>query len=258
MQPQRERPCLRMSNVTPPRPVLVEACVESPSEAMDAQAAGAARVELCASLVDGGTTPSAGSIAVTVERLTIPVVVMIRPRGGDFTAVATERDTMVRDIEVAQLAGAAGVVAGVLTPERRVDREAMRAIVDVARPLPVTFHRAFDFTRDLDEALDDLLALGIDRVLTSGGADTAVAGAARLASLRDRAGARLVVMAGGGVRAGHVARLVAASGVTEVHARPTRSIAAGDGAPSARAARIAAARDGLDPDALRELVRALA
>jgi copper homeostasis protein len=247
-----------LSNVPPSPPILVEACVESPSEALDAELAGASRVELCASLGEGGITPSAGSIAVTVERLAIPVFVMVRPRGGDFTADDVELDTMVRDIEVAQLAGAAGIVAGVLTRERRVDREAMRAIVDVARPLPVTFHRAFDFTGNLDEALDDLLALGTARVLTSGGADTAMQGATRLASLRQRAGGALVVVAGGGVRADHATRLVSASGVVELHARPVRSIAAADGAPSTRAAGMAGARDLLDAEGIRALVRALA
>jgi copper homeostasis protein len=154
-----------------------------------------------------------------VASLAIPVFVMIRPRGGDFVYDANEVADMVRDIDAAAAAGAHGVVVGALRPDATIDADVMRRLIDRARPLPVTCHKAIDATRDPIEALDDLLALGVDRVLTSGGADTAAAGAATIARLVAGASEALVVMAGGGIRAHNVAAIVEATGVREVHAR---------------------------------------
>jgi copper homeostasis protein len=198
-------------------PVLVEACVESAPSALVAASAGVGRVELCANLVEGGTTPSAGTIALAAERLTIPCFVMIRPRGGDFCYSPDELEIMGRDIDTARDAGADGVVFGCLAPEGIVARDATAALVDRARPLPVTFHRAFDLTRDPVEALDTLLALGVDRVLTSGQRDAVTDALPLVRDLVDRAGRDLVVMPGGGVRAENVAAVVAATGAREVH-----------------------------------------
>lgn len=201
--------------------VLVEACVDTVGSAVAAEVGGAGRVELCAELGEGGTTPGPGTIALARERVRIPLFVLVRPRAGDFLYDADEVEAMRRDVVFARGVGADGVVVGALTADGRVDAGVTRALVDAARPLAVTFHRAFDVARDQDEALDALLALGVDRVLTSGGAPSALAGAPRLAELVRRAGDRLAVLAGGGVRAEHAAALVAAAGVREVHVRGT-------------------------------------
>ncbi len=200
-------------------PVLVEACVDTVESALAAAAGGAARVELCANLVEGGTTPSAGAIALARERLGLPLFVLVRPRGGDFLYGADEVAVMRRDVEAARRLGADGVVVGALTPDGRVDAAVTRALVDAARPMAVTFHRAIDAARDAAAALEVLVALGVDRVLTSGGAASAVEGTAALAALVRQAGGRLAVLAGGGLTAETVGPVVAATGVREVHVR---------------------------------------
>lgn len=198
---------------------LFESCIDAYEAAEASARGGAGRVELCAGLDVGGTTPDAATIARTVAAVAIPVFVMIRPRGGDFVYDAGEMAAMEADIARARAAGAHGVVFGALRPDATLDADAMRRLIDRARPLPVTCHKAIDATRDPLEALDVLLALGVDRVLTSGGADTAAAGAATIARMVARAGEALVVMAGGSVRAHNVSALVRATGVREVHAR---------------------------------------
>lgn len=199
--------------------VLVEACVDTVGSAAAAEAGGAGRVELCADLLEGGTTPSPGTITLARERLGIPLFVLVRARAGDFLYDRDEVEAMRRDVAFARAAGADGVVVGALTADGRVDAAVTRTLLDAARPMAVTFHRAFDVARDQDEALDALLALGVDRVLSAGGAPDARTGAPRLAALVRRAGGRLGVLAGGGIRAEHVAALVAATGVREVHVR---------------------------------------
>ena len=162
--------------------VALEACVETLGEALAAQRAGAARVELCAGLVEGGTTAGAGTMAAVLDRLTIPVFVMVRPRGGDFLYDADDLAVMLQDIAAAKRAGAHGIASGALAPDGTIAEEQVRRLRDAAGSLPFTFHRAFDCTRDLERSLDALLRLGVDRVLTSGGAPTALAGADRIAS----------------------------------------------------------------------------
>ena len=173
------------------RRVKVEICVGDVASAIAAEAGGADRVELCDNLAVGGTTPSAGTIAESCRRLSIPVHVLIRPRGGDFVYSEPEFAVMRRDIEMAKALGAAGVVLGVLTPEAAIDRDQTASLIALARPLAVTFHKAFDQTRDPLEALETLIALGVDRVLTSGGRPTALEGVETLANLVDRAGGRI-------------------------------------------------------------------
>ena len=199
------------------QPILVEACVDSLDGALAAARAGAGRIELCAGLVEGGTTPSAGLMALVGERSSVPVFAMIRPRGGDFLYSPAELDIMVRDIMIARQAGTQGIVIGALTRDGSVDVHATRALVGAAAPLPVTFHRAFDLTQDLGEALDVLIACGVQRVLTSGGARRAGEGIARLASLAARAADRIVVMAGGGISAESAAAIVDRTGIRELH-----------------------------------------
>jgi copper homeostasis protein len=147
------------------------------------------------------------------------VFVLIRPRTGDFLYSAAERDVMLRDIAMAKSLGASGIVIGALTAEGDVDVETTRTLLEAARPMQVTFHRAFDFARDQDAALADLLKLGVDRVLTSGGAPTALEGAAVLKQLVVRAGDAMTILAGGSITSSNVADVVRASGVREVHVR---------------------------------------
>ena len=179
-------------------------------------------MELCDALFDGGTTPSAGMIAACKEAVSIPVFVMIRPRGGGFVYSEPERDVMRRDIVAARELGADGVVIGGLRPDGTVDVALVRSLIEAAQELPVTFHRAFDLTPSLADSLDSLADAGVHRVLSAGGASRAVDGATALAELVRQAGSRLVVMAGGGLREENVRTLVSVSGVREVHVRLTR------------------------------------
>jgi copper homeostasis protein len=199
--------------------VLIEACVDAIDAALEAEKGGAGRLELCGELLQGGVTPSAGLIGAVRDRVRIPLFVLIRPRTGDFLYSADERDVMLRDIALAKSLGAEGVVIGALTADGDVDVETTRALVDAARPMQVTFHRAFDFARDQNVALDALIQLGVDRVLTSGGASNALEGAASLKRLAERAGDALTILAGGSITASNVAEIVRASGVREVHLR---------------------------------------
>lgn len=196
---------------------LIEVCVNSTESAIASQAGGADRVELCENLFEGGTTPSAGSIAVARERLDIKLHVMIRPRGGDFLYSELELAIMHRDIETAKALGADGVVFGLLTPEGDIDVPLTRQLVECARPLSVTFHRAFDVARDPMAALDALIDTGVDRLLTSGQEASVVEGAEMIAELIRRAGERLIVMPGAGFNERNVARIVAQTGAREIH-----------------------------------------
>ena len=210
-----------MSGSLPPSsPVpLVEACVDTALDACEAGVGGAGRLELCGSLSAGGTTPAAGMVAEVRELVGLPLHVLIRPRGGDFLYDAAEFARMLRDIGEARQLGADGVGVGALARDGQVHFEGLRRLVDAARPLTVTFHRAFDSARDPAEALDVLVELGVDRVLTSGQAPTAEAGIPILAELVTESAGRVVVMAGGGIRANNARRVVEETGVREIHLR---------------------------------------
>jgi len=197
--------------------IVLEACVDSVESAAAAVAAGAHRVELCANLVEGGTTPSVGAIERAAGDLGADVMVMIRPRGGDFVYSRRELAVMERDIEAAQTAGAAGVVFGCLTPEGEVDRDAVRTLVQEANPLKVTFHRAFDVCRDPHEALESLVDLGVDRVLTSGQRGSAPEGLDLIAALVSAADDRIVVMPGVGITAANIMAVAKATRAREFH-----------------------------------------
>jgi copper homeostasis protein len=199
--------------------LLIEAVVETVDAAVAAERSGARRLELCARLELGGTTPDEATIARIAKVATIPVFALIRPRGGSFIYSAPEIDAMRRSIAVAAARGAAGIVLGVLRPDNRVDAERTRALVQAANGLPVTFHRAIDETPDLLEALDCLIDAGISRVLTSGGSATAVEGVELLARLVERAGSRLIVMPGGGIRAHNVREVLVRTRAREIHTR---------------------------------------
>jgi len=203
-----------------PSGLVLEACCDSVATARAAQAHGATRVELCGP-GDGGTTPSLGLLVQVRALLRIPLFVMVRPRAGDFVYDADELEVMANDVVTARVLGADGVVLGPLRPDGTVDARALATLVTLARPLRVTFHRAFDRTPDPEAALEVLLAQQVDGVLTAGHAPTALAGAPRLRAWQARAGDRLEVMAGGGVRADHARTLVDTGGLRALHARGT-------------------------------------
>jgi copper homeostasis protein len=203
-------------------PVLVEACVDSVASALAAERGGAKRLELCDGLHDGGTTPSAGMISAVKIAVRIPVYVLIRPRGGGFVYTDEEVGVMRLDVEAARMLGADGVVIGALSREARVDIERVKLLVAGAAELPVTFHRAFDLARDLDEAAEALARNGVSRVLTSGGAAKAVDGIERIAALAGRWSSDIEIMAGGGVREENIREIVERTRVHEVHVRGTR------------------------------------
>jgi copper homeostasis protein len=207
------------------RPLItIEAAVESVESAIAAEGDGAGRIELCANLGVGGTTPTAELIAAALEKTELPVFVMIRPRGGSFVYSTAEIAEMTRDIERARSMGIGGIVTGVLEPDGGVDVDRTRSLVESAAGLPVTFHRAFDRTKNLPDALEQLIEIGVARVLTSGGAPTAVDGASAIAALVAQTRGRIVILAGGGVREHNVGDLLARTGVGEVHARDVRGI----------------------------------
>ena len=202
--------------------VLVEACVDSVVSAVAAERGGARRLELCDNLFDGGTTPSAGMISAVKAAVRIPVIVIVRPRGGGFVYSQDEVSVMRLDIEAARMLGADGFAIGALTKDARIDVAQVRELMRHTGGLPVTFHRAFDLVRDQGEALEVLIRERITRVLTSGGAATALEGVESIAKLVGRAAGQIVVMAGGGVREETVQEIVHRAGVSEVHVRGTK------------------------------------
>ena len=199
--------------------ILIEAAVESVEDAHAALAGGADRLELCADLDAGGTTPAHTLVTQVLAQVSVPVLVMIRPRAGGFVYSRGELARMRDDISVAIERGASGVVLGALDYSGRIDAHATRDLIAAARGHAVTFHRAIDDTPDVLTAIDTLASLGATRVLSSGAARSAIEGADTLAAMVERAGDALRVVAGGGVRAHNVAALVQRSGVREVHAR---------------------------------------
>ncbi|NOT10192.1 MAG: copper homeostasis protein CutC [Gemmatimonadales bacterium] len=203
--------------------ILLEACVDSVVSARNAEAGGARRLELCANLVEGGTTPSIGMLAGARDAVGIPIFVLVRPRGGDFLYGADEIRVILRDIAEMKARGADAVVIGALDREGQVDRNVIGRLIEAARPLAVTFHRAFDLARDPIEALETLIELGIERVLTSGQAPTAEQGIPLLRELVQRAEGRIVLLAGGGVNASNARRIVEETGVRELHLRGSRT-----------------------------------
>jgi copper homeostasis protein len=197
--------------------VTIEICVGDVESAIAAEVGGADRVELCDNLAVGGTTPSAGAIAEACRWLSIPVHVLLRPRAGDFVYSERELAVMRHDIEAAKALGAAGVVLGVLTGESAIDRDRAAALIALARPMSVTFHRAIDQASEPLEALDALMAIGVDRVLSSGGRPTALEGMDTLKALVARAADRIAIMAGGRLDLDNLDTIVRTCQLAEIH-----------------------------------------
>lgn len=206
---------------------LIELCVEGIDGFLAAQDAGADRVELCASLVEGGLTPSLATIRAAVKAAKIPVHVIIRPRGGDFLYSETEFETMVEDIAALRGEGVSGVVIGCLTPDGRIDEARTKRLVEAARPMSVTCHRAFDMTADAGEALEALIRCGVDRVLTSGQRDTALEGLAILKAANEQAAGRIVIMGCGALDADTIRAVRDGAGLAELHFAALKTVPSG-------------------------------
>ena len=204
-----------------------EICANSVASCIAAQEGGADRVELCAGIPEGGTTPSFGMIRNARENISIALNVIIRPRGGDFLYSESELREMVYDIQAAKELGADGLVFGCLRPDGSVDMEAMSVLMEAAGDTPVTFHRAFDHTSDPFKALEDIISLGCTRILTSGCRPTALEGAELLAGLVEKAGDRIIIMPGCGVREGNIAEIARLSGAREFHFSARESVESG-------------------------------
>ena len=200
-----------------PAHITLEVCIDSVGSALAAERGGAHRVELCDNLIEGGTTPSMGMIRAVARHTRLDVMVMIRPRGGDFLYDDLEFETMAEDIRAVRALGIRGIVLGLLTADGHIDTGRTAQLVELARPMEVTFHRAFDMTADPLRALDDLMAIGVDRILTSGQEATAYEGRELIATLIQRVGDHLSIMPGGGVNERNIGPLIAATGLRECH-----------------------------------------
>jgi len=197
---------------------IIEICANSAQSCVEAEQGGAHRVELCAAISEGGTTPSYGEI-VTAQRLTsnIDIHILIRPRGGDFLYTLPETEAMLYDIDMARQLGVQGVVVGCLTATGDIDIPLLHRFVQAAKPLSITFHRAFDVCRDPFVALEQLIDAGCDRILTSGQQPDAVKGIPLIAELVRCASGRIIIMPGSGVRPDNIARIEAETGAKEFH-----------------------------------------
>lgn len=206
---------------------ILEICAGSVESAIAARDGGAQRIELCAALEIGGITPSAGIIAEARKVEGLALNVIIRPRGGDFLYNSYEAESMIHDILLCKELGADGVVIGALTADGDIDTSLCRRLIDAADGMSVTFHRAFDMCRNPQQALEELIALGCDRVLTSGQATTAEAGIPLLKELVEQAAGRISIMPGCGVNSGNAARILQETGAKEIHASARKSVGSG-------------------------------
>ena len=202
----------------------LEICVDSIESALNAQLAGADRIELCDNLIEGGTTPSYGTIISARSNLNIMLHVIIRPRGGDFLYTDTEYDVMRRDIEVCGESGADGIVTGILTADGKIDIDRTASLVEFARPMSVTFHRAFDMCADLVKGLESIIQSGADRLLTSGQKKTAIEGSDLINKLIKQAQGRIIIMPGSGIDDHNIASIAKATGASEYHLTGRKTI----------------------------------
>ncbi|TCD01746.1 copper homeostasis protein CutC [Pedobacter psychroterrae] len=205
--------------------VNMEVCANSLASALAAQEGGAVRVELCDNLPEGGTTPSYAQIALARRLLSIKLYPIIRPRGGDFLYTDLEFELMKEDIRICKALNSDGIVIGILNADGSVDMKRCAELVELARPMQVTFHRAFDMSSDLFIALEDIISLGCERILTSGGEASAITGATVLAKLIEQANERIIIMPGAGITNANIAELIKITGAIEFHASARSSAA---------------------------------
>lgn len=198
----------------------IESCIA-------AQDAGAHRIELCDNPSEGGTTPSYGFIKAAREKLSINLYVMIRPRGGDFLYSDDEFKIMMQDIELCKQSGCDGVVLGILTPDGNVDKKRCRQLVDYAYPLGVTFHRAFDRTKDPFQSMEDIIEMGCERILTSGLHPKAIDGVEIIKQLILQADDRIIIMPGSGVSSRNIKSLAENTGAVEFHSSASMCVTRG-------------------------------
>jgi copper homeostasis protein len=197
--------------------MIIEIVVYNIESARMAQQGGADRIELCDNPGEGGTTPSLGMIQRVRQQVNLDLFVMIRPRGGDFLYNDDEFEIMKTDIMAAKRAGADGVVFGILTADGKIDTRRCTELIQLARPMPVTCHRAIDMTKDISQAMEDCIGCGFDRILTSGGKLKAIDGVEAIANLQKTSNNRIKIMAGSGVSEENVKQLVRKTGVSEIH-----------------------------------------
>ncbi|MCR9182964.1 MAG: copper homeostasis protein CutC [Flavobacteriaceae bacterium] len=197
--------------------MLLEICAANIQSAINAEKAGAHRIELCSELAVGGITPSFGTLKTVLETVSLPVFVLIRPRSGNFIYTEDEFEVMKADIRQSKSMGCAGIVSGVLNADNSIDFERTKELVEVSTPLPFTFHRAFDCVNDPMEGIDQLAEIGVNRILTSGQQATAEDGLRLLVQLKEKANKRLIVLPGGGINAEN-AKLFKQNGFLEIHA----------------------------------------
>lgn len=204
--------------------INMEVCANSLRSALAAQEGGAIRVELCDNLPEGGTTPSYAQIAHAKKILTLQVYPIIRPRGGDFLYTDLEFELMKEDVKICRTLNCDGVVIGILKADGSIDKERCRELVELAGPMGVTFHRAFDMSNDLFTALEDVIDLGCERILSSGGEASALLGAGVLSALISQAGGRISIMPGAGINTANIAGLIRQTGAKEFHASARKAV----------------------------------
>lgn len=197
--------------------ITLEICTDSVISCLEAQRGGATRVELCSGLFEGGLTPSAGLIYLVRKQITIGLHVLIRPRGGDFCYSDIEMEVMLRDIALAKEAGCDGVVIGILNPDGTINMEKTRVLMAAAYPMSITFHRAFDMTPDPFVALENLIQLGVHRLLTSGQEKSVLEGTELISQLVNQAQGRLIIMPGGGITDRNISRIQRETNAREFH-----------------------------------------
>ncbi len=195
----------------------IELIAFSIQSCIDAQEAGAHRIELCDNAGEGGTTPSYGFIKAARNILNIDLYPIIRPRGGDFLYSNDEFDMMKSDINVCKVFGCNGVVIGILNADGSIDKKRCKELIELAKPMKVTFHRAFDRANDLEKALEDVIEIGCERILTSGGVPNAIDGATTIEKLVKQANGRIIIMPGSGVRSDNIKALAQKTGAVEFH-----------------------------------------
>jgi copper homeostasis protein len=198
--------------------LVLEAPVFTVEAALKAAEFGVHRLELCSDFGEGGETPSAGNLAFLKGKISIPIYVMIRPRGGDFVYTSDELEVMSQDIKILKSLGADGFVFGVLDQEGKVDKVACKKLISETKGLPCTFHRAFDICKDKEKALEDIIDCGFKRILTSGGENTVSLGMGNILDYLNLAGERIIIMPGGGLKPEHISQLKSTGQLKEIHA----------------------------------------